>query len=131
MFNAGVVVNIPIFHAFEANNKTRKAKAEATLYRTQLEDAKNLINLHVTQLRKQQDEAFEKHVMAKSNLESAEENLRTATIGFETGVITTNTALSAQTAWLQAHSEYIDSGIELQMLAANIAKAEAAYHSEK
>lgn len=131
MFNAGVVVNIPIFHAFEANNKTRKAKAEATLYRTQLEDAKNLINLQVTQLRKQQDEAFEKHVMAKSNLESAEENLRTATIGFETGVITTNTALSAQTAWLQAHSEYIDSGIELQMLAANIAKAEAAYHSEK
>lgn len=85
----------------------------------------------MTQLRKQQDEAFEKHVMAKSNLESAEENLRTATIGFETGVITTNTALSAQTAWLQAHSEYIDSGIELQMLAANIAKAEAAYHSEK
>ena len=37
-FNAGVMVNIPIFHGFEALSKTRKAKAEATLYRTQLEE---------------------------------------------------------------------------------------------
>ena len=123
-FNAGVMVNIPIFHGFEALSKTRKAKAEATLYRTQLEDAKNLINLQVTQLRKQEGEAFEKLTMAKNNLTSAEENLRTATVGFEEGVIETNTTLAAQTAWLKANSEYIDAGIELQMLAANLNKAE-------
>ena len=121
----GVVVNVPIFHGFEALNKTRKAKAEATLYRAQLEDAKNLINLQVSQLRKQESEAVEKLTMAESNLSSAEENLRTATIGFNEGVINANTALAAQTAWLQAHSEYIDAGIELQMLAANLDKAEA------
>ena len=129
-FNAGVMVNIPIFHGFEAMSKTRKAKAEATLYRTQLEDAKNLINLQVTQLRKQEGEAFEKLTMAQSNLASAEENLRTATIGFEEGVIETNTALAAQTAWLKAHSEYIDAGIELQMLAANLNKAEGNNRAE-
>ena len=123
-FNAGVMVNIPIFHGFEALSKTRKAKAEATLYRTQLEDTKNLINLQVTQLRKQEGEAFEKLTMARNNLSSAEENLRTATVGFEEGVIETNTALAAQTAWLKANSEYIDAGIELQMLAANLSKAE-------
>lgn len=122
--NAGVMVNIPIFHGFEALSKTRKAKAEATLYRTQLEDAKNLINLQVTQLRKQEGEAFEKLTMARNNLASAEENLRTATVGFEEGVIETNITLAAQTAWLKAHSEYIDAGIELQMLAANLNKAE-------
>lgn len=128
--NAGVMVNIPIFHGFEALSKTRKAKAEATLYRTQLEDAKNLINLQVTQLRKQEGEAFEKLTMAQNNLASAEENLRTATVGFEEGVIETNTALAAQTAWLKAHSEYIDAGIELQMLAANLNKAEGNSHAQ-
>ena len=123
-WGVGVVVNVPIFHGFEAQNKTRKAMAEATLYRSQLEDAKDLINLQVTQLRKQENEAVEKLTMAESNLSSAEENLRTATIGFNEGVINANTALAAQTAWLQAHSEYIDAGIELQMLAANLDKAE-------
>ena len=123
-WGVGVVVNVPIFHGFEALNKTRKAKAEATLYRSQLEDAKDLINLQVTQLRKQESEALEKLAMTESNLSSAEENLRTATIGFNEGVINANTALAAQTAWLQAHSEYIDAGIELQMLASNLDKAE-------
>ena len=123
-WGVGVVVNVPIFHGFEALNKTRKAKAEATLYRSQLEDAKEMINLQVTQLRKQENEALEKLNMAKSNLSSAEENLRTATIGFNEGVINANTALGAHTAWLQARSEYLDAGIELQMLAANLEKAE-------
>jgi len=115
MFSGGVMVQVPIFHGFEALSKTRKAKAEASLYQSQLNDAKNLINLQVTQLREQQGEAYEKLHAAESNLESAEENLRTATIGFNEGVIDTNTALAAQTAWLQAHSQYIDAGIELQM----------------
>ena len=123
-WGVGVVVNVPIFHGFEALNKTRKAKAEATLYRSQLDEARNLINLQVNQLRRQETEALEKLAMSESNLSSAEENLRTATIGFNEGVINANTALAAQTAWLQAHSEYIDAGIELQMLAANLEKAE-------
>lgn len=127
MVSAGVMVNIPIFHGFEAIQKTRKAKTEASLYRLQLDDAKDLINLQVTQLRKQREEAYEHLRMAESNLENAEENMRVATIGFEEGVIEANTALAAQTAWLQAHSEYIDAGIELQMNAVNLRKAEGCY----
>ena len=130
MFNVGVAVNIPIFHGMEATQKTRKAKAEATLYRSQYEDACNMINLQVTQLHKQQEEALEKLAMAESNLKSAEENLRTATVGFENGVVTSNTALAAHTAWLQAHSEIIDAGIELQMVNVNLNKAEGRYKSD-
>lgn len=130
MFNAGVMVNIPIFHGFEALQKTRKAKAEATIYLTQCEDAKNMINLQVSQLRSQMSEALEKVNMTESNLTSAEENLRAATVGFENGVVDANTALGAQTAWLKAHSEYIDAGIELQMTAANLSKAEGNTISE-
>jgi outer membrane protein TolC len=112
------------FSSFEALQKTRKAKAEATLYKLQLDDAKDLINMQVTQLREQRDEAYERLRMASSNLENAEENMRVASIGFEEGVITANTALAAQTAWLQAHSEYIDAGIDLQMASSSLQKAE-------
>ena len=126
MFTAGVMVNVPIFHGLETLNRYKKAKAEATLYQSQLADAKELIDLQVTQQRKLFEEAHEKLSMTESNLESAEENLRKAKaiVGFEAGVVSTNTVLGAQTAWLSAHSEYIDAGIELQMAAANLNKAE-------
>jgi outer membrane protein TolC len=128
-FNAGVMVKIPIFHGGEHYYKIQKAKAEASLYKSRLEDAKELVNLQVTQIRKQEAEALEKLTMARSNLEAAEENLRTADIGYKEGVINANTALGAHTAWLQAQSEYIDAGIELQMLAANLNTAEGNYGS--
>lgn len=122
--SAGVVVRVPICHGGEGLFKYRKAQAEARQYADQLDDAKELINLQVTQQRKLLDEAHQKLQMAESNLDSAEENLRMATVGYEAGVIPTNTALGAQTAWLSAHSAYIDAGIELQMAAANLNKAE-------
>lgn len=112
---AGVLVSVPIFHGTEALQKTRKAKAEASIYRSKYDDACKLIDMQVTQLRQQGKEARERLAMSEANLGSAEENLRTATVGFESGVVDANTALAAQTAWLQAHSAYIDAGIELQM----------------
>ena len=124
MLNAGVMVNVPIFHGLENLNRYRKAKAEASLYRSQLEDAKQMIQLQVTRERKAYDEALEKLSMSEANLASAEENLRTATIGFEAGVIPTATVLSAQTAWLSAHSDCLDAGTELQMAAAALRQAE-------
>ncbi len=129
-FTAGIVVNVPIFHAFEGQNKLRKARAEATLYDSRLEDARNMINLQVTKLREERDEAWEKYSMTRSNLAAAEENLRTATAGFEAGVIDATTALAAQTAWLEAHSSFIDAGIELQMNNVNLRKAQGEYVSD-
>lgn len=129
MFNVGAALKIPILHGLEARNKTRKAKAEATYYQLQWENAKDLINLQVNQLRTNRDEATKRLVMAENNLASAEENLRKATLGFSEGVIDANTALAAHTAWLQAHSEYIDAGIELQMNNINLQKAEGNFKS--
>lgn len=122
--SAGVLVKIPIFHAGEGYFKYQKAKAEKTLYQQQLTDAQELIELQVTQQRKLFDEAGEKLKMATSNVDAAEENLRSATLGFEAGVIPTNTVLAAHTAWLSAHSELIDAGIQLQMAASSLRKAE-------
>lgn len=124
MFNAGVMVSIPLFHGTEAYQKTRKAKAEALLYKSKYDDACELINLEVEQLGKQEQEAFERLQMAQSNLESAEENLRSAMIGFEEGVVETVVTLQAQAAWMQANSEYIDAGIELKMNHTKLLKAQ-------
>ena len=131
MFCAGVVVNVPLFHGLEVQNKYRKAKAEATLYRSQLEDAREMIGLQVARERKAYDEALVKLSMAESNLASAEENLRAATAGFEAGVITTETVLGAQTAWLSAHTDCLDAGTELQMAASALRQAEGNLNPEQ
>ncbi len=123
-FTAGVVVSVPIFHGGEAYNKTRKAKAEATLTELKLNDAKQMISLQVSQLRQQYDEALEKLTTSQSNLANAEENLRVAMAGWSEGMIASNVVLQAQTAWLQANSEVIETGVELQMCSVNLAKAE-------
>lgn len=127
MFNAGVMVSIPLFHGTEALQKTLKAKTEAQMYRTKYDDACALINLQVEQLTKQENEALERMRMAESNLESAEENLRVAMIGYEEGVVDTIVTLQAQTAWMQAHSEYIDAGVDLQINHSNLLKAQGEY----
>lgn len=131
MFNAGVMVSVPLFHGCESLNKYKKAQAEARLYQSQLADAREKIGLQVARQRKLLTEALQKLEMSESNLSQAEENMRSATVGFEAGVIPANTVLAAQTAWLQAHSEYIDAGVELQMAASDLDKAEGNYIENK
>jgi outer membrane protein TolC len=131
MLSAGVMVRIPLFHGFESVNKYRKARAEQQLYVSRLADAQEKIALQVTQQRNLFDEAAKKYRMAESNLSSAEENLRSAKLGYEAGVIPTNTMLGAQTAWLQAHSEYLDAGIEWQMAACLLQKVEGNYKNQE
>ena len=53
--------------------------------------------------------------MTISNMKSAEENLRSAQLGFREGVLTTNDVIAAQTAWLKANSEKIDAEIAIRL----------------
>ena len=123
-FTAGVMVSVPICHGGENIHKTNKAKAEAALTQYKLDDAKEKISLQVAQLRQQENEAFEKLTMAQSNLANAEENLRVANAGWSEGMVASSVLLQAQTAWLQAHSECIETGVELQMCSVKLANAE-------
>ena len=124
LFNAGVLVSVPLFDGGENLYRYRKAQTESRLYGSQYVDACEKIELQVTQQRQIFDESIEKLRMTLANLESAEENMRAATIGFEEGVVPTGTVLGAQAAWLSAHSDYIDAGVELQMAASQLARAE-------
>jgi outer membrane protein TolC len=80
-----------------------------------LDDAKQLIDLQINQASFKARESIKTYRSTQSNLESADENLRCATVGFKEGVITTDDVLAAQTAWLKANSENIDAMIDVQL----------------
>ena len=123
MYNFGVVAKVPLFHFGEGYYKIRKAKSEAMIMRLKLEDTKELVMLQVSQYEKQIKEAEARLQMTTEKMSDAEENLRMATIGFNEGVIPSSTLEAAQTAWMQAHSEYIDAKIDVIMANTYLKKA--------
>ena len=123
MWNVGVMVSVPLWHWGEGINKVKAAKAEANIARYQLEEAKEKIQLQVSQSAFKVNEAAQKLVMAEKNLEKADENLRYATLGFEEGVIPASNVLEAHTAWLSAQSEKIDAQIDVKLTDLYLKKA--------
>lgn len=115
MWNVGVMLQLPIWHWGEGTYKVKAAKAEARIAQYQLEDAREKIELQVSQSAFKVNEAAKKLTMADKNMEKANENLRYATLGFKEGVIATSNVLEAQTAWLSAQSEKIDAQIDVKL----------------
>jgi len=122
-YQIGVVVNVPLFHFGERVHTLHSAQSEKTVADLKLEDAKEKVELDITQARFKNEESSKKAIMTISNKAKAEENLHYATIGFETGNITTSTLMEAQTAWLKANSENIDAQIDVQLCNVYLQKA--------
>ena len=114
-WNVGVLVRIPVWNWGDVKYKVRAAKGATAIANLQLEEAREKIELQVNQNSFRLKEANKKLAMAKANIERAEENLRTANLGFQEGVITPTTVMEAQTAWLQAQSEVIDAEIDVKL----------------
>lgn len=111
----GAVVKIPLWHWGGLSNKYKAALVDAKIKRLEIEDVKEKIELQVNQANFKYQEAYKTYEMTKSNLAKADENLRVAQLGFREGMATSDEVLTAQTAWLQAHSEKIDAEIDLMM----------------
>ena len=122
VFSVGVMVKIPLWHWGGNYNKFRAARSEETIMKFQLEDAKEKIELQVSQAAYKAQEAVKTYQATESNLAKAQDNLRTATLGFREGVITTDDVMAAQTAWLKAHSENIDALIDVQLCEVYLSK---------
>lgn len=114
-FSVGVMVSVPIWHWGGNYNKYRVARAQQQVAMLQLDDAKEKINLQVTQAAFKAREAMKTYLMTISNSDKASENLENARTGFKEGVLTTDNVLAAQTAWLKARSEKIDAMIDVQL----------------
>ena len=114
-FSVGVAVTIPIWHWGGNYNKYRAARSAKTVMELELADAKEKVDLQVTQAAFKAREALKTYQMTVTNLDKADENLRTARVGFSEGVLTTDNVMEAQTAWLKANSEKIDASIDVHL----------------
>lgn len=123
LFNVGVMVTAPLFEWGENRYKIRAARADAAIARYELSDARDKVELQVNQQSFRVREAEKTLERARTNVARADENLKTAQVGFKAGVIPTSDLLAAQTAWLSAHSDVIDSEIDVRITQVNLKKA--------
>lgn len=121
-FSVGAMVTIPLWHWGGNYNKYRAAKSETTIMKLRLEDAREMIDLQVSQAAFKTQEAVRTHDMTEVNMRKADENLRTAELAFREGVATVDNVMAAQTAWLQASSERIDAAIDLHLCEVYLSK---------
>ena len=121
-WNVGVLVRIPIWNWGDVMYKVRASKGATTILNLELAETKEKIELQATQTAYQMEEANKRLTMAESSVKRADENLRTANLGFAEGVITPTTVMEAQTAWLQAQSQRIDAEIDVRLSQVNFKK---------
>lgn len=114
-FSIGAVLKIPLWHWGGDYNKYRAAKTESNIMRLRIEDAKELINLQVSQAAFKTNEAMKTYTATQANIASADENLRCSRLAFKEGVATVDNVMEAQTAWLKAHSENVDAEIDVNL----------------
>ena len=122
-WNVGVLVRVPIWNWGDVMYKVRASKGATTIASLELEEAREKIELQVNQNTFRVNEANKKLAMAQASIARAEENLRTANLGFKEGVITPTTVMEAQTAWLQAQSQKIDAEIDVKLSQVDLQKS--------
>ncbi len=123
VWNVGVLVRVPIWNWGDVAYKVRASKGATTIATLQRDEAREMIELQVNQSAFKVNEANKKLELAKASTERADENLRTANLGFSEGVISSTTVMEAQTAWLQAQSQKIDAEIDVKLSQVNLQKA--------
>lgn len=130
-FSVGAMLRIPLWHWGGNYNKYRAAKSDEIVRRLELENARELVSLQVSQASFKTQEAYKTYRTTMTNLAKADENLRTANLAFREGVATTDNVMEAQTAWLKAHSEQIDALIDVQLCQTYLSKALGTLYQEQ
>ena len=114
-FSVGATLTIPLWHWGGRYNQYKAAQTTTKIAELALADAEEKVELQVNQAKFSYQEAFKTYEMTVSNMKAANENLRNAETGFREGVLTTDDVIGAQTAWLKANSERIDSEIGIRL----------------
>ena len=128
LWNVGVVVSVPVWNWGDVAYKVRASKNATTIATLELNDAREKVDLQVSQSRYKMDEAYKRLTMANSNTRKAEENLRCANVGFREGVMESTAVREAQAAWLQAQSQRIDAEIDVKLSQVALRKALGTLH---
>lgn len=81
-WNVGVLLRVPIWNWGDVKYKVRAAKGATAIANLELEEAREKIELQLNQTNFKVNEAYKRLALAKSSISRAEENLRTANLGF-------------------------------------------------
>ena len=122
-FMANYFAMTPSFFDGASRKTVRSARAETSLMNFKLQEAREKIELQVSQARLKVKEAARKMEVAEKNQVKADENLKYANLGFQEGTIPVSNVLEAQTAWLAAHADLIDTQIEMKLCEVYLQKA--------
>ena len=106
---------MPLFHFGERVHTLNASRASNVIAKLELEEAKEKIELQISQSAYRASESVKKQLQTQKNVEHAQENLYYAEEGFREGVITASDVLLAQAAWLSAQSENIDAAIDVKL----------------
>lgn len=128
-WNVGLLVRVPIWNWGDVAYKVRASKGATAIANLEMEEAREKIELQLNQTTFKVGEANKRLALANASVRRADENLRTADLGFREGVITPTTVMEAQTGWLQAQSQKIDAEIELRLSQVDLQKALGVLHT--
>lgn len=123
MWQAGLVLNVPLFQWGERLHTLKAASVGRNIAELRVSEAREKIELEVSQAVFRTNEAAKKLEITQSNLRQAEENLKLARLGFDAGLVTATILMEAQTAWLKATTDQIDAGIEYRLRQVSLEKA--------
>lgn len=123
VWNVGVLVSVPVWNWGDVAYKVRAAKGAEAIASLEVTEAREKIELQVSQSTFRVGEAVKRFAVTQTGVKRAEENLRSAEVGFREGVMPASTVMEAQTAWLQARSQHIDAGIDVKLSEVNLRKA--------
>lgn len=122
-WNVGVLVRVPLWNWGDVAYKVRASKGATAIANLEREEAREKIELQVNQNTFKVDEANKRLALAQTSIERANENLRTANLGFKEGVIAPTVVMEAQTAWLQAQTQLIDAQIAVKLSQVDLQKS--------
>ncbi|HNW51491.1 MAG TPA: TolC family protein [Prolixibacteraceae bacterium] len=122
-WNAGVIVNVPIFHFGDKKHTLEAARHEEEASKLKLEEAREMIALQIQQLSYKGSESVIKVELAEKTVEQASQNLSMSQANFSEGTITPSDLLEAQTLWQKAMSDYIEAKTDYKTNLSELKKA--------
>lgn len=121
-YNAGLILNIPIFHFGDKKHTLDAARAEHAAAQEKLDETRELLILQLRQAAFGYNESAAKTTCARLALKQASENLRLTNDRFSEGILKTSDLLEAQVMWQKAWSELIDVQTDQQLALSNLNK---------
>jgi outer membrane protein TolC len=118
----GLQLNIPLFNSGQNYLQLRKAKIEIEKVETNIEMMKDNLYLQEKQLRFNLNNAMEKYLLQKENIEVAKRLLQSYQLKYESGIISGLELTQSNNDYLEAQSNYISALMELFQAKTNLDK---------